>query len=354
MRRGLISWSRDEVPASVLEGRVARFQDGMRAAGLGAALIYTSFARPSAVAWLTHFVPYWNEGLLVVLPTGAPALLAAFSKRMQDWIRSVSHVGEVQSVAHLGRAAASLLEQRVPGSSQIGVVELDALPWTVAEPLLASHEKRLADASSLLASIRQPADDTEIRLAQRAADMALKALGSIPPGAERASQVLAAIEGSARLDGAEEVLVHVAPDLAAGTALRRLEGDVTLGRRYAVEISIAYKATWVRIARCISLNTPESWLRAQRWTSQWATGITGDSAGPPPGVVTFWSLEACVGSQPFSVVASAVGPRGTVCAGTLACYSIKMQLADGLWLDGAPVVIGSSAPGRVLVDPLRA
>jgi hypothetical protein len=121
-----------------------------------------------------------------------------------------------------------------------------------------------------------------------------------------------------------------------------------------VEISIAYKATWVRIARCVSLNTPESWLRAQRWTSQWATGITGHSAGPPPGVVTFWSLEACVGSQPFSVVASAVGPRGTVAAGTLACYSIKLQLADGPWLDGAPVVIGSTAPGRVLVDPLRA
>jgi hypothetical protein len=82
MRRGLISWSRDEVPASVLEGRVARLQEQMRAVELGAVLIYTSFARPSAVAWLTHFVPYWNEALLVVFPTGAPVLLAAFSKRV--------------------------------------------------------------------------------------------------------------------------------------------------------------------------------------------------------------------------------------------------------------------------------
>ena len=62
MRRGLISWSHEEVPAPVLERRVARLQDRMRDAGLGAMLVYTSFARPSAVAWLTHFVPYWNLG----------------------------------------------------------------------------------------------------------------------------------------------------------------------------------------------------------------------------------------------------------------------------------------------------
>ena len=350
MRRGLIAWSRDEVPASVLESRVARLQDAMRAAGLGAALIYTSFARPSAVAWLTHFVPYWNEGLLFVLPTGAPTLLAAFSKRMHGWIRSVSHVGELQSVSHLGRAAAGLLKERVPGSSGIGVLELDALPWPVAEPLSNAHGRRLTDVTALFASIRQPADDTEIRLAQRAADIAVKALVSIPSGATRASQVLAAIERSARLDGAEEVLPRLAPDLAAGTALRRLEGDLPLGGRYAVELSVAYKATWARVARCFSSNAPQSWLHAQRWTSDWATRITFDSAGPPPGVITFWSLEACVGSQPFSVVASAVGPRGTVSAGTLACFSIKLQLPDGPWLGGAPVVIGSGVPGRLLVE----
>src|SRR3981189_1024676 len=177
----------------------------MRHAGLGAALIYTSFARPSAVAWLTHFVPYWNEGLLVVLPVGAPVLLAAFSKRMQGWIRSISHVGEVQSVANLGRAAARFLEERVPVSARIGVLDLDALPWPVAEPLLNAHAKRLADVTALFASIRQPAAATECRLAQRAADIAAKALGSIPPGVSRASQILSAVERSARLDGAEEV-----------------------------------------------------------------------------------------------------------------------------------------------------
>jgi len=325
----------------------------MKADGLGAVLVYTSFARPSAVAWLTHFVPYWNEALLVVFPAGAPVLLAAFSRRMQDWIRSVSHVGEVQSVVQLGPAASAVLGERVSGSSRIGVVELDALPWRVAEPLSQSHATRLADVTALFTSIRQPADDTEIRLAQRTADIAVKALGSIPPGAARASQVLAAIERSARIEGAEEVLQRLVPDLAAGSTLQRIEGDRPLGGRYAVELSIAYKATWARVARCFSPSAPQSWQRAETWTSDWATRIAGAPVEPPPGEITFWSLEACIGSQPLSVVASATGPRGTVSAGTLASFSIKLHLPDGPWLGGGPVVVGGRQPGRLLVSPLR-
>jgi Xaa-Pro aminopeptidase len=348
VRRGLIGWSRDEVPAAVLEGRVARLQDEIRAARLGAVLIYTSFARPSAVAWLTHFVPYWNEALLVMLPSGPPVLLAAFSKRMQGWIRSVSHVGEVQSVAQLGPAAAKFLAERVPGPAPVGVVELDVLSWPVAEPLAKELGSRLVDATALFASVRQPADETEISLAQHAADIALKALASVPPGAERSSQVLAAVERSARLDGAEELLPRLAPDLAAGTALHRVEGDMALGERHAVELSIAYKGTWARVARCFASNPPPSWSRASSWTSDWATRVSAASSGPPPGNIAFWSFEACTGTQPFSVLASAIGPRGTVSAGTLGCFSIQLQLADGPWLGAGTVVVGGERPGRLL------
>jgi len=348
MRRGLISWSREEVPASVLEGRVGRLQEKMRAACLGAVLVYTSFARPSAVAWLTHFVPYWNEGLLFVPQSGRPVLFAAFSKRMESWVKSVSHVGEVLPVAQLGLAAAKLIEERVSRASPVAALELDTLPWPVAEPLAKALGPRLADASALFSSIRQPADATEIALAHTAAGIASKALASIPPGAERASEVLAAIERSARLDGAEEVLSRLAHDLAAGSALRRVEGDLPLGERYAVELSVAYKATWVRAARSIARHAPQSWREAEAWTGDWATRISGISGGPPPGNIAFWSLEACTGSQPFSVVASAIGPRGTVASGTLAAFSIQLQLSEGPWLGAGTVVVGGERPGRLL------
>jgi hypothetical protein len=208
--------------------------------------------------------------------------------------------------------------------------------------------QRLADATALFASIRQPADAAEVALAQKAADMAAKALGSVPARPERASQVLAAIERSARLAGAEEVLPRFAPDLTAGTALRRLEGDHALGERYAVELSIAYKATWARVARCFSSNEPRSWSLARAWTSEWATRTTAVPAASPPGNIAFWSLEACIGTEPWSVVASSIGPRGTVAAGTLASFSIQLQLADGPWLGAGTVVVGRDSPGRLL------
>ena len=352
MRRGLISWSRDEVPPSVLEGRVARLQEQMRVAELGVVLIYTSFARPSAVAWLTHFVPYWNEALLVVYPTGAPVLLAAFSKRVHDWIRSVSHLGEVRPAPDLGRAAVNFLEERLPRPSRIGVLELDALPWPVAEPLLgAEHGGRLVDATGLFASIRQPADETEIRLAQRAADIAAQALVAIPPRPTRASEVLCALEASARLNGAEEVLPRLAPDLRADATLRRFEGDAPLGERFAVELSVAYKATWVRVARSFCNGAaPLGWGRAAEWLSRAAGSLneanvaSGPAAasGAPPGSLAAWTVETCLGSLPLSVAAcDQVPARPALPAGSLATLSLRLGLEDGPWLGSGPLVLGA-------------
>jgi hypothetical protein len=361
VRRGLISWSRDEVPPSVLEGRVARIQEQMRAADLGVVLIYTSFARPSAVAWLTHFVPYWNEALLVVFPTGAPVLLAAFSKRVHDWIRSVSHLGEVRSAPELGRAAVALLGERPPQPLRIGVLELDALPWPVAEPLVKSEYRRgLVDVTGLFASIRQPADEVEIRLARRAATIAVQAFKAIPTGAKRASELLSALDGSARLAGAEEVLPRLAPDLRADATLRRLEGDALLGERYAVELSVAYKATWVRITRCVSTQAvPPSWRgAADRFVetverlNETNLSLEPQVAGSVrPGKPVAWTLETCRGSPPLSIVATGETPSPSALPrGSLACLSMRLDLDDGPWLGGAPLVLGSrEQPSRLLI-----
>ena len=361
MRRGLISWSREEVPASVLDGRVARLQEKMRHAELGAMLVYTSFARPSAVAWLTHFIPYWNEALLVVFPTGAPVLLAAFSKRVHDWIRSVSHLGEVRSAPELGQAAAAFLGEHLPKPLRIGVLELDALPWPVAEPIMKSEFGRaVVDATGLFASIRQPADEVEIRLARRATTIAVQAFKAIPTGAKRASELLSALERSARLAGAEEVLPRLAPDLRANATLRRLEGDALLGERYAVELSVAYKATWVRIARCVSTQAvPPSWRRAaERFVetverlNEANLSLEPQVAGSVrPGKTVAWTLETCRGSPPLSIVATGETPSpSALSGGSLACLSLQLDLDDGPWLRGAPLVLGSRGqPSRLLI-----
>src|SRR5205809_5090033 len=333
----------------------------MRAAGLGVVLIYTSFARPSAVAWLTHFVPYWNEALLVVFPTGAPVLLAAFSKRVHDWIRSVSHLGEVRSAPDLGRAAVSFLEERFPRPSSIGVLELDALPWPVAESLAKSKFGRtLVDATGLFTAIRQPADEVEIRLARRAATIAVQAFKAIPTEAKRSSELLSALDGSARLAGAEEVLPRLAPNLRADATLRRLEGDALLGERYAVELSVAYKATWVRITRCVSTQAaPPSWrgaadrfVEAVEHLNEANLSLEPLVAGSArPGKKAAWTLETCRGGPPLSIVATGETPSPSALpGGSLACFSMQLALDDGPWLGGEPLILGSRGqPSRLLV-----
>jgi len=355
MRRGLISWSRDEVPQATLDARVRRLQDAMQAAGLDAVLAYTSFAQPAPVQWLTHFVPYWSEAVAVVLPHGAPVLLAALTERVHPWIREVSHLAEVISAPRLGAKTAAFLSERVAGQSgknaRIGVIGFDALPWSVGGPLVnALGAASLVDASALYAQLRQTADSAELDLAKRATALGEAALRAIPAGATRASEVLAAIEVSARRAGAEEVLLRIAPDFTANPTLRRMEGDARLGERYAVELSVAYKGSWVRVNRCVAANgEPASWQSAAQWLTSAAVSVTAaptpalSTAAPAGGTLNAWTLEACAGVHPLSVVAAHDrAPAAALCAGGLAVLSVELALPDGPWRGSVPLALAAA------------
>jgi hypothetical protein len=331
MRRGLIHWSRTEVPAAALERRVARLQKAMAEEDVAAVLVYTSTAQPAAVSWLTHFVPYSNDGLLVVFRDGPPDFFASFSKRVAGWIREVSHVGEIHLGANLGRGAAKLLEQRFDATRpRIAIVDRDQLPFAVLEPVLEAGWREPQDFSAAFQRVRQPADAEEIRLAHRAADIARRALSAIPSVRKHASEVLAAVEASARNEGAEEVLLRIAPDLASAPAMTRLEGDAALGARAAVQVSLAYKGVWVRAARNLSAATePSDWQVATNWLNEAAARLRPDDA---PGRVVRWTMEACIGSRPLTPVQQL--PRGS-----LAVVSAELELPDRTPWHGSALVV---------------
>jgi len=358
MRRGLISWSREEVPQAALEARVARSQQVMKTERLDAVLAYSSFAQPAPVQWLTHFVPYWSEALAVVFPHGAPTLLAALTARVHPWIREVAHVEEVVAAPRLGENAGKFLCERLAAAGdaanlRIGVIGLDVLPWSVGEPLVkALGADTLVDASDIYTALRLTPDQPEIDLAKRATAIGEAALGAIPANAARVSEVLAAIERSARRSGAEEVLLRIAPDFAHNPTLQRMERDAPLGTRYAVELSIAYKGSWVRLNRCVAVaanSAPSSWQAAAAWLAQAAASIAvGDAAAslagaPANGKVSAWTLEACVGVNPLSVVAAHDRPAGLALrAGSLAVLSAELALPDGPWRGSAPLTVGAA------------
>jgi len=345
MRHGLIAWSRDEVPASALDARVAKLQAAMKKEALDAVLVYSSFARPAAVAWLTHFVPYWNDALLAVFPDGAPVLLAAFSKRMNPWIHETSHVGEVRAAVDLGKGAAALLSAHFSGSrvSRAGVVELDALPWRIAQPIADGIENgELLDASGLFTEVRHPADRFEIALARRATEIARHALAAAADGSRLASHALAAAEKSARLEGAEDVIARLAPDLREDATLVRMEGDAPLGARWALELTVSYKGTTVRVTRSFASGaTPPSWLEADAWLER--TVAASAMADGAPGRVAAYRVDVALGTAPLATWDT--GPETSVALhdGTLGVLSVSLELKDGAWLAAVPVLIGKGA-----------
>ena len=247
MGRGLLAWSRDEVPPAVLEARIARCQMLLAKAGMDALVLYTSFPRPAAVSFLTHFVPYWKQGVLVVLRDGAPTLFVSLSKRVGGWIEETAHIAEVICTPQPGATIAGFLNARLEAPKSIGVLEQSRLPAGIAAPLADGiRPAGLTDASVLFAAARHPADEAELALSAHAEMMAQDTFAGI--GAVTSSAPLvSALDGQLRHRGAEEVLISIAPDLDRDIRLVRPEADSAFGDRAATGRRSSYRLPTRRI-----------------------------------------------------------------------------------------------------------
>jgi Xaa-Pro aminopeptidase len=169
MRRGLIARSPVELPDAVLDARLARLRTAMRAARLDALLIYTNNTRAAGVSWLTGFVPYWSEALLVVPRERAPVLVVALTYRVKSWIERVSRVTEVIHTPRVGLEAARLLAA-TKDAATIGIADRDGLPAGIRDDLCeGGRNLSWQDATAVFAGVRGEADPAEIALAFKAA-----------------------------------------------------------------------------------------------------------------------------------------------------------------------------------------
>ncbi len=342
MRRGLIARSKAELPDAVFAARFERLRAAMQ--GLDALLVYTNNTRPAAVSWLTGFIPYWSEALLVVPRKGLPVLVVALTLRVKPWIERTSRVSEVVHTARIGIEAARVVS-RDKADAAVGVVDFDHLSAGIADDLRdAGPRLALVDASNLFAQVRAPADPTEIMLSARASSIAAAALSRVDPR-EGAREIVAAVEGEARRCGAEEIYVAIAPDLARDRRLLRMEGEVELGRRFSIRASVAYKGSWVRRVTTIDRDRA-AWDEAESAFADAAARLPGERALSQfssflvEGCRTAQPLEALVGSRveaPFLLVAGAV-------VTVQACIEMDGQPV----LLGAPALVGASGEAASL------
>jgi Xaa-Pro aminopeptidase len=215
MRRGLISWSKAELPESVLDARIARVQAAMTQAGIDILAVYTNPARESGVAWFTGFIPYWNQCVMLLPRAGRPILVAGMTARVRDWIMRNGHLESVANTTRLGAETGRLVAEK-KADAAVAIADIDSVPASVVDAIRANAAS-VIDGSPLLEQVRAPCDPAELAFAFKAARIAYAALATVRSGETDGASVVAAIDGTARREGAEEVFVALAPDLAATT-----------------------------------------------------------------------------------------------------------------------------------------
>ena len=137
----------------------------------------------------------------------------------------------------------------------------------------------------------------------------------------------------------------------------RAAAAVPLGRRFAVRASTAYKGSWVRRTRTFAADPGDRAVieRADAWFAETVETLLSDtplggqidSAARRLGAaLAGWTAEACVGSYPLQVVASAkAGGETGVPDASLAVISVSLTLDGVPWIGTAPVVVGSDLLG---------
>jgi hypothetical protein len=368
MRRGLMEWNPEELPVGLLEDRIARLRTAMKAARLDAFIAYTNIARPSAVTWLTGFTPYWSEGLLLVPMSGRLVFATALSNRVADWIRSTNPVSEVTSTPKPGALLGERLAKH-PSVKRVGILEIDTLPSGLYDDLAASAPAvELTDAGATFASLRSVIDANEQRMIARADALARAALDQLDVAkATDAGGLAGLIEKHARLAGAEEAYIHVAPDLVADRRLIRTSRPTTLADRFAVRASVAYKGSWVRRTRTFAKDRPTA--KADAWFADlvsslepgkpYAAQLAARVKALPGAQIRSWIAESCTGSYPLAVVASSKSSgkdaslgwtgkdpslsstgKDTPQAGSLVVLTLELSIDGAPWLGAAPLIVG--------------
>lgn len=342
MRRGLMAWDADEIPLHVLRERIHRLQSVIVTAGQDALLLYTNFVRSGAVSYLTAFSPYWADGVLLVPQQGEPVFATTLSKRVGSWIQSVKPIGELVTSPTPGAVLGARLA--AAGIRRLAILELDDFPSGLYGELTAALPGiEIIDGSETFAAARGHVDDVERRLLSRADTIAQDALDRLRfDEATDVGSAVGSVEKYARLQGAEEVYVGIAPDLDSDRRFIRLSGNRPLGRRFAIRATVAYKGVWIRRTKTNSQNgedrlpiaRADARFRAfiasidakHSLRDQVAAGIAGLAGAQ----LAAWMAEAAVGTRPLSVVASSASP--TEAFGRVP----PLVMTLGLTIDGVP------------------
>jgi hypothetical protein len=245
MKRGLVSWEKNELPPEELARRLAVVHAVARAKRVDAVVVYSDVWRSNDARYLSNYMPYWNRAFVVVPLEEQPILLCALSPRVYPWIKTVTVHETI--IASPSPPATLFKISAERGWRRVGVCDLDGLPADLHAELT-SGTLELIDISRT--EIRPAPTAVEMRMHARAAHMAREVLEQeLTTAAGQSDHALTGrLELLLRRAGAEDVVVLVSdgqgPPIPA-------EGR-TVGPNTSVVVAIEYNGHWSKVTRNVA------------------------------------------------------------------------------------------------------
>jgi Xaa-Pro aminopeptidase len=245
MKRGLVSWDKNELPPEELATRLASVHTVARNEAVDAIVLYSDVWRSNDARYLSNYMPYWNRAFIVVPKDEKPILLCSLSPRVYPWIKTVTVHETIIASPSPPATLFKLCKER--GWSRVGVCDLDGLPADLFAELT-SGELDLVDIPR--GEIRPAPTDVEVQMHARAARMAREVLGQELSAAagQTDHELTGRLERLLRRAGAEDVVVLVsdgqgAPVPAWGAAV---------GPHTSVVVAVEYNGHWAKVTRNVA------------------------------------------------------------------------------------------------------
>jgi hypothetical protein len=248
MKRGLVSWEKNELPPEELAARLATVHALARNRNVDAVVLYSDVWRSNDARYLSNYMPYWNRAFIVTPREEKPILLCALSPRVYPWIKTVTVHETIIASPSPPATLFKLCAER--GWKRVGIVDLEGLPADLHAELTAGKIELLDISRS---EARLPPSEVEVRMHARAARMARGALEIelARLGAQTDHELTGRLERQLRRAGAEDVVILVSdgqgpPVPAEGRAI---------GPHTSVVVAIEYNGHWAKVTRNVAAAT---------------------------------------------------------------------------------------------------
>lgn len=244
--------------------RVTALRTAMAREGLDALCVYANAASPSAIAYLTNYVPAFGSAFCIARPDGTmtvvtDAVLHGEPMHSMIWMCRVTDVRVALGPVYGGAAdeIAGLAADAAGSARRVGLAGGASLPYGLYAAL-ARRLPELVPADQILARIRLEKSDEEIAAMRRAGEISDEAMSAVfatlEAGVEETVVAAAGVQRMHALGGREAFATCVVggeqAGLKHGTPRRRALRD---GESVFIDLGAAYHGYAADTSRCTAV-----------------------------------------------------------------------------------------------------